>query len=133
MTDFLDPFPPLEPRGCANKAMRSGSFREPPPEAAAMLWISCTSVVGHPKSSVAIWLGQTLGQPSPGTSLEAGTLLTELLVDANLGVRQLREAHVIFLVVGQVVGGTRFFLKTKENDPGDLIKRKFTCLTYFQK
>lgn len=54
-----------EADGEGDDPCRSGSFREPPPEAAAMLWISCTSV--------------------------AGTLLTELLVDANLGVRQLRE------------------------------------------
>ncbi|CAL1149683.1 unnamed protein product [Cladocopium goreaui] len=52
-----------EADGDGDDPCRSGSFREPPE--AAMLWISCTSV--------------------------AGTLLTELLVDANLGVRQLRE------------------------------------------
>lgn len=54
-----------EADGDGDDPSRSGSFREPAPEAATMLWISCTSV--------------------------AGTLLTELLVDANLGVRELRE------------------------------------------
>ena len=39
-----------------------------------------------------------------GAYPEAGTLLTELLVDANLGVGQLREAHVHLLVVGQGLG-----------------------------